>query len=150
MAMRCSRAIRWPLGLALFVLCATGFADTRPTPVYVIIVEPSNELTSVERKFLEETFLKKITRWPNSGTVHPADLAPNSPVRRKFTEEVLNRSVEAVQGYWQQRIFSGRDVPPPEFDTDHDVVDYVLKHAGAVGYVSATADLSGAKVLIVR
>jgi hypothetical protein len=148
--MRCSTAIRWPLGLALLALCATVFADTRPTPFYVVIVEPSNEVTSVERKFLEETFLKKVTRWPNDSALRPVDLAPNSAVRRKFTQEVLNRSVEAVQGYWQQRIFSGRDVPPPEFDTDHDVVDYVLKHAGAVGYVSGTADLGGAKVLTVR
>jgi hypothetical protein len=148
--MRCSNAIRWPLGLALFALCATVLADTRPAPVYVVIVEPSNEMTSVERKFLEEVFLKKITRWADSSTVRPADLAPRSPVRRRFTEEVLNRSVEAVQGYWQQRIFSGRDVPPPEFDTDHDVVDYVLKHAGAVGYVSGAAELGGAKVLTVR
>jgi|HubBroStandDraft_1064217.scaffolds.fasta_scaffold07711_5 ABC-type phosphate transport system substrate-binding protein len=148
--MRCSKAIRWPLGLALFALCATGLADTRPVPVYVVIVEPSNEVTSLERKFLEGAFLKKITRWPNSSALRPADLAPNSAVRRKFTEEVLNRSVEAVQGYWQQRIFSGRDVPPPEFDTDRDVVDYVLKHVGAVGYVSGAADLGGAKVLAVR
>lgn len=148
--MRCPKAIRWPLGVALFALCATVFADPRPTSIYVVIVEPSNELTSVERKFLEDIFLKKITRWPNGSAVRPADLAPNSAVRRKFTEEVLNRSVEAVQGYWQQRIFSGRDVPPPEFDTDHDVIDYVLKHAGGVGYVSGAADLGGAKVLVVR
>jgi ABC-type phosphate transport system substrate-binding protein len=148
--MGCSKAFRWPLGLTLFALCATVFADARPAPVYVVIVEPSNEVTSVERKFLEDLFLKKITRWPNDSAVRPADLAPNSAVRRKFTEEVLKRSVEAVQGYWQQRIFAGRDVPPPEFDTDHDVVDYVLKHVGAVGYVSGAADLDGAKVLTVR
>jgi hypothetical protein len=145
-----STAIRWPLGLALVALCATVLAQSRPPPAYVIIVDPNNSVTSVERKFLEETFLKKITRWPNDDATHPADLAPNSPVRRKFTEDVLNRSVEAVKGYWQQRIFSGRDVPPPEFGSDQEVVDYVLKHAGAVGYVSGTAELGGAKVLTVR
>jgi len=62
---------------------------------------------------------------------------------------VLKRSVEAVKGYWQQRIFSGHDVPPPEFDSDDDVVKYVLKHEGAVGYVSGNANLNGSKVLTV-
>ncbi len=68
--------------------------------------------------------------------IRPADLVPGSPARRKFTEEILKRSVEAVRGYWQQRIFSGRDVPPPEVETDEEVVKYVLKYTGAVGYVS--------------
>jgi ABC-type phosphate transport system substrate-binding protein len=148
--MRGPTAIRWPLGLALLALCATVLAQSRPPPAYVIIVDPNNPVTSVERKFLEETFLKKITRWPNDDAMHPADLAPNSPVRRRFTEDVLNRSVEAVKGYWQQRIFSGRDVPPPEFGSDQEVVDYVLKHAGAVGYVSGAAELGPARVLTVR
>jgi ABC-type phosphate transport system substrate-binding protein len=143
-------ALRWALGLALVALCTTALAQSRPPPAYVIIVDPNNAVTSVERKFLEETFLKKLTRWPNDDAMHPADLAPNSPVRRKFTEDVLNRSVEAVKGYWQQRIFSGRDVPPPEFGSDQEVLDYVLKHAGAVGYVSGATELRGAKVLTVR
>jgi hypothetical protein len=82
--------------------------------------------------------------------IRPVDLAANSVVRRKFTEDVLNRSVEAVKGYWQQRIFSGRDVPPPELDTDEDVIAYVLKYEGAIGYVSGSASLRGTKVLAVR
>jgi hypothetical protein len=35
-------------------------------------------------------------------------------------------------------------------DSDDEVVTYVLKHAGAVGYVSVEAKLNGAKVLTVR
>ena len=63
---------------------------------------------------------------------------------------MLKRSVEAVKGYWQQRIFSGRDVPPPELETDDEVVRYVLKHEGAVGYVSGSADARRRKVVSVR
>lgn len=63
---------------------------------------------------------------------------------------MIKRSVEAVRSYWQQRIFSGRDVPPPELDTDEEVVRYVLKHDGAVGYVSAGADIDGLKVISVH
>ena len=82
--------------------------------------------------------------------IRPAVLAPESSVRRAFTRDVLNRSVEAVKGYWQQRIFSGRDVPPPEFQRDDEVVQFVLKHEGGVGYVSGTANVDGCRVLVVR
>ena len=49
---------------------------------------------------------------------------------------MLKRSVAAVRSYWQQRIFSGRDVPPPEVDTENQVIKYVAGDPGALGYVS--------------
>jgi ABC-type phosphate transport system substrate-binding protein len=124
-------------------------ADVR-APAYQVIVHPANPATSVEREFLADAFLKKVATWPSGESLHPVDLAPSSPVRRAFSEEVLHRSVADVKGYWQQRIFAGRDVPPPELDADDDVIKYVLKYEGAVGYVSGTARVSGPKVVAVR
>jgi ABC-type phosphate transport system substrate-binding protein len=118
-------------------------------PFYVVIVNPSNPAASVDRRFLTDAFLKKTTRWDHGETIRPADQVADSPVRRRFSEEVLKRSVAAVKSYWQQVIFSGRDVPPPELGSDDDVVKYVLKYPGGVGYVSGTANLNGAKILSV-
>ncbi|MDP9034910.1 MAG: hypothetical protein M3O50_08885 [Myxococcota bacterium] len=146
--MRASPLSALVLAFALAALSVTWFARaTEATRSYKIIVHPSNSTTEVDRRFLEDAFLRKITRWPNDIVIYPVDLTPNSPVRRKFSEEILHRSVEAVKVYWQQRIFSGRDVPPPELDTDDDVVAYVLKHDGAVGYISENTDPDGAKVV---
>jgi ABC-type phosphate transport system substrate-binding protein len=143
----------FPLTLALAVaaFCATLFAHAGPpAPVYQIVVHANNPTRTVDRGFLEDAFLKRVTSWPSGEAIRPADLASSSSVRRKFTDDVLRRSVEAVKSYWQQRIFSGRDVPPPELDGDDDIVRYVLKHEGAVGYVSGGANLNGSKVLSVR
>jgi hypothetical protein len=140
------------LALALCAFCATPFARAAAstTAAYQVIAHPGVAVSGVDRKFLEDALLKKITRWPTGDVVRPVDLTPRSPVRRKFSEEVLKRSVEAVKNYWQQRIFAGRDLPPPELDTDDDVVRYVTQHEGALGYVSGAADLKGAKVLTVK
>jgi ABC-type phosphate transport system substrate-binding protein len=135
-------------GLGLSLAGTSVQANGRAVPAFQIIVHPSNRTASLDRKFVEDAFLKKVTRWPdNDSVIRPVDLGAGSPVRRAFSESVLNRSVEAVKGYWQQRIFSGRDVPPPELDTDDDVVRYVLKYDGAVGYVSGGANLEGARVV---
>jgi ABC-type phosphate transport system substrate-binding protein len=124
-------------------------ADVR-APAYQIIVHPANPMASVEREFLADAFLKKVATWPSGEVFHPVDLPPSSPVRRSFSEEILHRSVAEVKGYWQQRIFSGRDVPPPELDSDDDVIKYVLKYEGAVGYVSGTTRVNGPRVVAVR
>jgi ABC-type phosphate transport system substrate-binding protein len=139
------------LALGLVTRSTTAFGDQRDSaPAFQVIVNPGNDLTRLDRSFVEDAFLKKITTWPDGEIIKPVDLVPDSPVRRAFSHEVLNRSVEAVKGYWQQRIFSGRDVPPPELGSDEEIVDFVLKHAGGIGYVSATAKLNGCKVVVVR
>jgi ABC-type phosphate transport system substrate-binding protein len=119
-------------------------------PAYRVVVHPSNPSAALDRRFLEDAFLKKVKIWPTGDAIRPVDLEPNSETRRRFTEEVLRRPLSAVRAYWQQRIFSGRDVPPPEMDTDEDIVRYVRKHAGAVGYVSGKAPLDGVKALPVQ
>ena len=134
----------------LFVsaLCAT--AAGQQSPGYRVIVHPGNAETALDRRFLTDAFLKKITTWSSGEVIRPADLAPDSPVRRAFTRDVMNRSVESVKGYWQQRIFSGQAVPPPEFQSDDEVVQFVLKHEGGIGYVSATAKVGDCRVVTVQ
>jgi ABC-type phosphate transport system substrate-binding protein len=144
------RGILWALPiLALIAVSEAVAGEPRPL-AYQVIVNPANAVTSLDRQFLADAFLKKTTEWPSGDVIQPVDLPPDSPVRRMFTEEVIHRSVSEVKVYWQQRIFSGRDVPPPELDTDGAVVAYVLKHDGAVGYVSGAAAAGGAKVVAVR
>jgi hypothetical protein len=121
-----------------------------PAPAYRVIVNPRNPLAAVERRFLLEAFLRKVTRWPEGELIQPVDLGVDSPVRRRFTEELLNRTVAAVKCYWQQSIFAGREVPPPELDSDEAVVRYVMRNSGAIGYVSSSANLGGARALSVR
>jgi ABC-type phosphate transport system substrate-binding protein len=140
--------------VALLLLLGVGGASTAVVaeehPAYRVVVHPSNSASSVDRKFLSDAFLKKATRWSGGEVIRPVDLDAESPVRRRFSQEVLGRSVSAVKSYWQQVIFSGRDVPPPELDTDEQVIRYVVKSPGAVGYVSGSAAVSGVKILTVK
>ena len=136
--------------LWLCLLGVGGLAQAPQVAPYLVIVNAANPQSNTERKFLGDAFLKKITRWSNGELIRPVDQTPDSAVRRRFSEEVLNRSVTAVRSYWQQIIFSGRDVPPPELAGDAEVLEFVKKHAGAIGYVPGAAGTSGAKVISVR
>ncbi len=146
------RAIQaFALLLAPTALSLAALAQPRPgLPAFRVIVHPSNPVASVDRKFLADAFFKKTTRWSHDEVIRPVDQRSDSAARNRFSEEVLRRSVDAVRNYWQQIIFSGRDVPPPELDSDEEVVKYVLKHHGALGYVSGGANLNGAKVVTVQ
>jgi ABC-type phosphate transport system substrate-binding protein len=137
------------LVVALAIL-RPGPSGAAPPSAFWVIVNPNNPAVALDRKFLADAFLKKTTRWPGGEVVRPVDLRPDSPVRRRFSEDVLGRSIAAVKSYWQQLIFSGRAIPPPELDSDEEVLRYVGRHPGAVGYVSGTAELRGVKAVNVK
>lgn len=144
--------MRWALAtaLAFTMLWATARAQSSGSspPAFRVIVNPKNPQTSVGRTFLAEAFLKKTTTWPNGNQIHPVDQREDAPVRAKFSKQILGRTVASVRSYWQQKIFSGRGVPPPELDSDEAVIKYVLKYQGAIGYVSGTAEIGDARVVI--
>jgi ABC-type phosphate transport system substrate-binding protein len=138
------------LTAALAALLASAPVHANDPGDFQVIVHPDNPESSMTRDGLADALLKTVTRWGDGETIRPVDLRRDSAVRRKFSESVLKRSVAAVRSYWQQRIFSGRDVPPPELDSDDAVVGYVLAHRGGLGYVAATTRVREAKVILVR
>lgn len=137
--------------LAIAALSAMVALQTaRSAPAYRVIVHPQNSVTSLDRSFVADAFLKKTTRWPSGEPIRPVDLGAQAAARSSFTNDVLRRSVAAVKSYWQQQIFSGRDIPPPELESGTAVREYVLKHRGAVGYVAGDVDVGAAKIVAVR
>jgi ABC-type phosphate transport system substrate-binding protein len=128
-------------------LAARSVAAAAEDQSFIVIVNPSNSMTSTSSEFLSQVFFKRTTRWHNGEAIHPVDQLQESATRRGFSDRVLKRSIAAVRNYWQQRIFSGRDLPPPELDSDDAVVAYVAKTPGAIGYVSGSAKHERIKVL---
>jgi ABC-type phosphate transport system substrate-binding protein len=135
--------------VSMFALLA-GATLHAAGPSHKIIVHPNNPSSTLDRRFVQDAFLKKVTSWPGGDVIRPVDLAPRSRVREEFSDQVLARPIAAVRRYWQQNIFAGRSLPPPELESDEQVIEYVLKHEGAIGYVSPNASLRGSKVVALR
>jgi ABC-type phosphate transport system substrate-binding protein len=129
--------------VALAARPADGAPAARPAagPAFVVVVHATNPSAALPRDQVARLFLRKVKRWPNGAPAEPVDLAPGAPARDQFTRAVLGKSVATVRAYWQQRIFSGAEVPPPEKAGEADALDFVRTHPGAVTYVSGAAAL---------
>ena len=99
---------------------------------------------------LAKIFTKRTNKFPDGANAVPVDQGKSAAVREKFSQKVLGRSVGAVETYWQQQIFSGKDVPPVAKAGDEEVIAYVKATPGAIGYVSASASTAGVKVIAVK
>ena len=136
------------LGLLVLLAGMPGIASTSRANdgAFKVIVHPDNTSDVVGREFLRAAYLKKATEW-HGHTIRPIDLSPKFKARELFTQQVIRKSPAQLRTYWNQQVFSGKGVPPPEAGSAQDVVNYVLANPGAVGYVPANTDPGRAKVI---
>lgn len=133
---------------AALIHAAPAQAQERPVAV---IVHASNPTASLSAEEVSRMLLKRQTRWPNGSHVAPVDLASGSRVREAFTRQFHGRSSDAIDNYWQQQIFSGRETPPPARKSEVEVIAFVAATPAAIGYVSASTALpQGVKALEVQ
>jgi ABC-type phosphate transport system substrate-binding protein len=130
--------------LVLLLLAALPGLAAAAEP-FVVIVNAGNPVSAVAADQLSSLFLKKVTQWSGGLPALPVDLAADSAVRDSFSRQVHHKGTPAVKAFWQQMIFSGREVPPPEKGSAREVVSFVGANRGAVGYVPAGTPL-GAEV----
>ncbi|MCP4661581.1 MAG: hypothetical protein GY856_39780 [bacterium] len=120
---------------------ATGFK---------VVINADNPTIELEKKKVAKMFLKRLPRWDDDEHVMPVDQMQESLVRQAFSKSVHGKSVSMIKSYWQRMIFSGREVPPEEVATDAQVLEFVRREPGGIGYVAEDAELgSGVKELTV-
>ncbi len=109
-------------------------------PDFRVIIHPEVKGTRIPRGVLSSIFLKEAPRWGDGLRVAPVDQSMKSEVRASFSQVVLGTPHEGVTSLWHQKMLHGI-MPPPVKSSDDDVIAYVAKTKGAIGYVSATAAL---------
>jgi ABC-type phosphate transport system substrate-binding protein len=117
---------------------------------FKIIVHPENRVSDIDRAVLRNAFLKKATSWPGGRGFRPIGLTSKFSERSHFVVEVLKKTPAQLKSYWNQQIFSGKGIPPPEADSVASIVAYVVANPGAVAFVPASADVGKAKVITIR
>jgi hypothetical protein len=117
---------------------------------YRLIVHESNAATQISRNEVALLYLGEPRQWPSGESVVPVDQSAKAPVREVFSQDVLGRTIEAVQAHWMKAIVSGKGRPPLTA-SEEEILAMVARRRGMIAYVSAGAALPpGVKVLAVR
>jgi ABC-type phosphate transport system substrate-binding protein len=112
----------------------------------VVIANPGLDENSLESKELQRIYLGKQTQWKDDTSIVPV-MMKSGPLYDEFIERYLDRSVQRFVTYWRQMVFTGKGVPPKSFAGETELVDFVARTPGSVGFTSAAADVSGVKIL---
>lgn len=145
--------MRYKLFLILYIsiLGFNGLLLANETGNFQVIVHASNPHSKLTKEDISNLFLKKITRWKETDElVYPVDQLEDSLVREEFSRDIHQKKISAIKAYWQQQIFSGREIPPVEKTSDQEVLKYVEQKTGAIGYVSASVDIHQYEVKVIE
>jgi len=128
-----------------------AYGQAAPTEVqFVLIANLANRANALDRSEASKLFLGKRAKWPNGTPVLPVDLVESSPVRRRFSNEILGMGVANVKSYWQEMVSNGRGNAPPERASDSEIIEFVKANPSAVGYIGAMTPSDGVKILGIK
>ncbi len=102
---------------------------------------PAEKLTAGEAKLY---WLRKIKkRWPETNkNILPVDRKAKCAERDAFYAKILNMSADDVESYFSNRQYQNAEKPQDKFTSDSEIIEFVSKEIGAIGFVSQSA-LSG-------
>jgi len=114
-----------------------------------VIANAGVTASSVSADDLKGVFLATKTSLSDGSHVEPV-LEKSGATHEAFLKEYLGKTDSALQTYYRSLVFTGKASMPKTLGSDAEVVAYVAKTKGAIGYVGAGAATAGVKTLEVK
>jgi hypothetical protein len=133
-------------GLLLLVLLALpGFAAGE----LKVIANPQLQVSEISLDELRSIFLGTKTSLKECGPVQPV-LDKEGSNLSQFSSFYLGKTSTALETYYRSLVFTGKWSMPLTLSSDAEVVDYVAKTRGAIGYVRETTTSDRVKTLRIK
>jgi hypothetical protein len=132
--------------------CAAGLAPwaaLHATPTLAsgeIVVIGHASLPKVDAGTLQRLYTGRAIEIADQA-VTVVNAAVGSAVRNRFLATFVQMDEERYRAYWTVRRHVGKGAPPRELDTAAEVIDFVARTPGGVGYIDAAALRPGLNVI---
>jgi TonB family protein len=113
-----------------------------------VIANGSVKADMISANEVKSVFLEEYNSLRDGTHVEPV-LEKDGPVHEAFLHEYLGGTDDDLQNYYRALVFSGRGSMPKQLGSDAEVVAYVARTKGAIGYVSAEAIGEDVKTLTI-
>ncbi len=134
--------------LVTAVVCAFGAYAAQGADLK-IIANPSVTVSFVSADELKNIFLVTKTSLSGGSHVEPV-LEKGGPTHDAFLKQYLGKTDAALNTYYRSLVFTGKAFMPKMLASDAQVVAYVARTKGAIGYVNAGDNTPGANEIAVR
>jgi ABC-type phosphate transport system substrate-binding protein len=127
----------------VFAILAAGCA---PAADFAVVANQSVKASAVSAEELRQVFLGSKSSLDDGSPVEPV-LAQSGPTHEAFLKSCVGKSDAALRNHLKTLVFTGKGSMPKSFASDADIVSYVAKTKGAIGYVASSAAAVAVKKL---
>ncbi|MGL1902289.1 MAG: hypothetical protein OCC49_09145 [Fibrobacterales bacterium] len=103
---------------------------------YVVIVNPANGLSSIDKGELKRIFTGKVKKIDGKKVV-PVNMNYDTPTAAAFLPEVTGKDVGKYKKFWVEQMIKGKGTAPMIKANVAGVKAIVSQIPGAVGYIPA-------------
>lgn len=107
----------------------------------VVVANPRSGVEKLSRDEVINIFLGRFRQLPSGLSAQPVDLPAGHPDKAVFYLRLVNKDLAEINAYWSRLVFSGRTTPPVQAKSADDLLEFIAKTPGAIGYIErAKAD----------
>ena len=117
--------------LTLLTLFNSGYAGENG----VIIVNKKVKKEAITKSEIQKIYLGKVTLWNNDFKIRACIMNAKTEVGKKFFGTALNMSAKKYKKHWIRQVFSGYGASPNVFGTAEEIIDFVSKNEGGIGFI---------------
>ena len=114
-----------------------------------VIANTSVGASEISSDELKNVFLMTKSSLSDGSHVEPV-VEKGGATHEAFLKEYVGKTDAALTTYYRSLVFTGKGAMPKTLATDAEVVSYVARTKGAIGYVAASAEAAGVKQLDVK
>ncbi len=85
---------------------------------------------------IKKIFIGQMVKWGNNSKINIVTLKKGSEIHTEFVRTYTGKSPSQFEKYWRKMVFTGKGSIPRSFKTEKELLDYIIKTDGSIGYVS--------------
>ena len=115
----------------LFIIFGNLSAQEKVT----IIVNKDLPISSISETKIQKVYFGKTTLWDNKVKINPCLLNFKTEFGKELFRMIVNESPRKYQRHWLKQLFSGYGAAPITFGSSIEIIEYVSKNSGAIGFI---------------
>lgn len=138
--------MRYSFLLLLLLISFLGFSQ--PDWGKVTVVGNSLGTASLTKNQVSSIFKGMKSRWKNDEEVILVMPSSKHSGCEIMAATVFGKDMKYVKKYWLTLVFQGRSNPPVFLDSNEEILNYVKKHAGAIGILINSSEGGAFKISV--
>lgn len=133
--------------LLLLIVCLAAFNGRILAADTDVVVIANASVPPLDAPLLARLYTGRAVE-VGSVQVVVVNAVPGSHVRDRFLNRFLQQDDDKYRAYWTVRRHVGKGIPPRELVTASEVIDFVQRTPGAIGYIETGDIKPGVRVLL--